>query len=688
MSFPYKELLTPYRLSDTIVLKNRLISPNSLHGLMQGPEDFPSESTINECTQFCQSGASLFSARHHMKPHGGGAVGDRAWGDEKDRSHIPIWDLNNPGVQNYMCHIPYMAKMYGSKVLIKLEPAFPSGYNFGGVDAKIKFPPKAKTGNVFHNPSSDKTDLLKMGTAVPKELLPGVIDEVVQILKKYKSWGFSGLNIRIDRCIDASMNDRTDEYGGSLENRCRFVIELFKAVKSELGKDFLIEGAMPGIHLHGDSGELPYGYDLNDTVEFARMTEGLIDILTIREGSGVDYQCTHYNCREKTHNTLDYCRAIKDAGVKTTLAANTNFNDPDDMEEAIRSGACDLISAGRAFIAEPQFTKKLYSFNTEKPTPCLLCNKCHGIMHAPWMAICSVNPQIGIAHRLPTIEKPAFKRKNVAVIGGGPIGMRTACFAAEKGHNVTLYEQSDKLGGKMLHGDLYSFKWTFKRYRLWLMDELARRNVKVILNCRPDPEELAGQGFDAVIACTGSVAVKPPVEGADNDLVYKIDDVYENRIPEIGQRVAVVGGSEAAVETAMYIAGQLGRDVTVITRKKILAEEGMRPHGIHMQFIEIDEELGYGNVIPAWGQMKNLKGITLAATTKVTPTSVTYEKDGKLHTLECDSVIVNGGHKKCQEEALRYASCAPEFYLAGDVEDCCNNLQEGNVSAYGRASML
>ena len=121
-------------------------------------------------------------------------------------------------------------------------------------------------------------------------------------------------------------------------------------------------------------------------------------------------------------------------------------------------GACDLVSTARTFIAEPQFIKKLYSAADECPTPCIRCNKCHGTNSPPWLAFCSVNPKSGMTHRLPGIVKPPLREKNVAVIGGGVIGMRAACFAAERGHKVTLYEKTGYLGGKLKYADLFSFK--------------------------------------------------------------------------------------------------------------------------------------------------------------------------------------------------------------------------------------
>lgn len=673
MNFPYTKLFSPFTLQNGLVLKSRITSPNALHGLNQGPETWPAEPQIFEATEFASSGASLFSYRHYGK-FGGGAFGNRALGDHVDKAHIPLLDYTDPSTQNYLCQIASQAHMYGAKILIKLEQAFPDGYSYGGGNAGELFP--------YPSPFPPR----KVGPACPKELFPEIIVDMVALLKKYKSWGYDGMNFRCDRYIDAATNLRTDEYGGEIENRGRFTYELFSAIKKELGSDFIIEGAYPGCQTYGADGELPHGYTLDEAIRFAKLIEDCVDILQIRAESGAAYHPTGYNSKPHVHPNLLLCRAFKEAGVKVPLAANAGFFNPDDMEAAVESGDCDLISAGRLFIAEPEFAKKVFSFPVESPTPCVMCNKCHGTDSPPWLAFCTVNPKSGIGHRLPAIVKPPIKLKKVAVIGGGAIGMRTACYAAEKGHRVTLFEKTGYLGGKLKFADVYDFKWPFRRYRLWLIDELARRGVEVKVNCEPSPDMLRAEGFDAIIACTGSTAKRPDISGADLPGVWTSEDVYEGRAA-LGRRVVVVGGSEVGTETGMHLAMN-GREVTVITRQKMLMPNEMRPHGPHGQFVKIDPELGYGTTVPAWGVLENLTEITEANTTAVTATSVTYIKDGKEYTIDCDSVIVNGGYAECRDDAFRYVGCAPEFYLAGDVEDNCGNIQQGNLSAFGKASLL
>lgn len=507
MAFIFQKLLSPYSLNDHVILKNRITFPNAMHGQMQGPENFPAEPLMSEVAQICSSGASLYSFPHFGRLGGGSAP-------SRTSSHIPVFDYDLPSVQNYLCQVAAQSHMLGSKVLVKLGAAWPTGCTYGGGDARSLYPLPAGTKITYpRNPANPLTREQMMARICPKEKLPEVVEELADMAARYKSWGFDGMSFRADRYIDASTNLRTDEYGGCIENRGRICLEIFEAVKQRCGQDFIIEIAMPGKQDHGMNGEMPHGYTLEEAIRFAKMVEHTVDIIQLRESGFMRYHPTGFNSTLHQHESLSFCKAFKDAGVRCTISANSGFIDPEDMAAALDSGVCDLISAGRAFQAEPEFVKKLYNYPKERPLPCIQCDMCHGNGKAPWLALCALNPKTGMQHRLPSIFKKPTHLKKVAVIGGGPIGMRAACFAAENGHSVTLFEKNDYLGGKMKYADLYAFKWTFKRYRDWLKDELVRRHVEVHLNCELTPEALAAMGFDAIIACTGSVAVKPDIPG-------------------------------------------------------------------------------------------------------------------------------------------------------------------------------
>lgn len=687
----YKNMFLPYKLKNGDILKNRIIYPNAQQIVMVGPESWPTEAMIDDMSEACYGGASLMCFGQFDKL-GGGAMPTKHTGG---LAFFPSFDYSDQRTFNYLAQAAQTAHLYHTKLLVKLAPAFPDGYTYGGGDVNSMFPmpyddrmrmPKTGTIGAVRRGGRIFTKEEMIARICPKEKIQEVIQELVDMCKKYKKAGWDGMSFRADRFIDESTNLRTDEYGGEIENRGRFLLELFTAIKKTCGPDFLIEIAMMGDSPHGHDGKIPKGYSEEEFIRFVRMVEDVIDLVEVRERGGTGYQCCGYNSTLHDHPCLEYAKHLREAGFEGTIAVNGGFNDPEEMNEILGEGIVDLISTGRTFRADPQFMQKLRSGGKEAPTPCLRCNKCHGNQNAPTLCICSVNPKNALSHRLPAIVKPVIRHKKVAVIGGGPIGMRTACFAAERGHQVILFEKTDFLGGKLKYAALYPAQWPMERYRLWLIDEMGRRGVEVRLNCEPKPEELKAEGFDAVIACTGSLEKRPPIEGADSEGVWTDEDVYEGRA-EVGDKIVIVGGGVVATETAMYFAS-LGKDVRILTRQSVLMLSEARPHGPHNQFEVIIDELGYGGIGGAWTKYDNLKPVFEVTTVKITPNSVTYTKDGTESILECDSVIVSGGYEPCIDEALKYAECTEEFYIAGDVDRQSTNIQEGTFSGFGIACML
>ncbi|MBE6017346.1 MAG: FAD-dependent oxidoreductase [Lachnospiraceae bacterium] len=689
----YKKIFEPYQLKTGDVLKNRIIYPNAQQTYVVGPEEWPTPAMIDDMMEFGYSGASLMCFGQ-FDEHGGGAVPNKHTGK---KSEMPGFDYSLPGTWNYLSQTAFAAHCRHTKLLVKLAPAFPKGYSYWGGDAASLFPPiendprlrRAKSGmNDFMHKRPTMTMEEMKARIAPKEMIKDVIQDLVDLCKRYKKAGWDGMSFRADRFIDAATNIREDEYGGEIENRGRFQLELYTAIKEACGKDFIIEIALMGNSPYGHDGLIPHGYSEEEFIRFCMLVEDVVDIVEVREQSGVGYQCCGYNSTLHDHPCLKWAEDLRNAGFKGTIAVNGGFADPVEMEEILEKGVVDFISIGRALRAEPRFIQKLRTEGKEQPTPCLRCNKCHCEPSKPIIAGCAVNPRNALANHLPVIEKPTDHPKKVAVIGGGPIGMRAACMAAEKGHDVTLFEKDEALGGKTrFYAPLYKAQWPMDRYRLWCIDELDRRGVKVRLNCAPEPEELTAEGFDAVIACTGSKEKRPPIQGADAAGVWLDQDVYEGKA-ELGQNIVIVGGGTVATETAMYLAS-IGKNVTILTRAYTLMRNEARPHGPFTQFEFIDPEKGYGGVGSAWGIYDNLKPVYEVTTTMITPKSVSYvDSDGIETVIECDSVVVSGGYEPLTGEALKYGTCTDEFYMAGDCDIRSSELMSGNLQAYGAVVLL
>jgi len=698
MELKYQKIFEPHVMKNGVVLKNRVIYPNAQQTAVNGVPQYPTEQMIDDMIEFGYAGASLMNVAQIDKL-GGGAAPRKHATDPNEKDFSTHFDYDDEKVWCGLQQQAAASHLYHTKLLARIAPVFgfPAGYTYAGGDVGSLFPPVddprlKRADNGAMNDWKQKRGSLTLEEmkkrCATKEMIQDVIKEMVKLCVKYKRAGWDGISVRADRYIDAATNVRDDEYGGEIENRGRFQLELYQAIKEACGDRFIIQIALMGNSPYGHDALIPHGYTTDEFIRFCKLVEPYVDMVEVREQSGVGYQNCGYNSRPGVHPCLEWAKQLRESGFKGTIAVNGGFGDPDEMEAILKEGYVDVISIGRSLRAEPRLIQKLRTEGEEAPVPCIRCNKCH--THPNGVGRCAVNPKNALANHMPVIDKGTKKSKKVAVIGGGPIGMRTACMAAERGHNVTLFEKSDRLGGKTAYyAPLYPQQWPIDQYRAWCIDELGRRGDKVVLNCAPEPDYLKEQGFEAVIACTGSAEKRPPVEGADSSGVWSNEDVYMQKA-NIGNKVVLVGGGTVSTETAMYLAS-IGKDVTILTRGKVLMPREARPHGPHTMFEYIVPEKGYGGVGAAWYIYDNLKPVFEATTIKVTPTSVTYkDKDGNEHTIECDSVVVSGGYKPLTEEALRYSTCTPQFYLAGDCDPDTDKseLMYGNIQAYGAVLML
>lgn len=264
--------------------------------------------------------------------------------------------------------------------------------------------------------------------------------------------------------------------------------------------------------------------------------------------------------------------------------------------------------------------------------------------------------------------------------------MRAALFAAELGHSVTLFEKTGKLGGQLFHSDYFSFKWPVKNYKDWLICQLEKSGVKVVLNTAPDPDEIEEAGYDAVLAATGAVPSVPrgikglrnPDGTLKNGVRTCLDALPMER--ELGERVIIIGGSEVGMETAMFLC-EKGHEVTVLTRQSELGHNCSKLHYITMAWIKPAPD-GRAVEAPAWERYENLHGIVNAETLEVEGNTVTYrDAQGNIQTVIGDSVLICGGMTSQTDEAMKYAGRSIKYFAIGDCVGA-GNLQVCNEQAF------
>lgn len=662
MKSRYPHLLSPLKIGN-VTLKDRMCFPNASPHFLQGPEIYPSTSYRKFHALLAKNGAAYIVMAPWSNPL------QRKVG-AGDSLRMQNFDLSDPSVTNYFAQMTDDVHFYGGKMSIAsdsiVQELFPEGYSFSGGKPLFALPGWPVT----------ETKMLQA------ECFGQLLDSYLDRLAIYHECGFDMTTLNISNWLNPHANTRPDEYGVQTpENAARFPKLVFKAIRDRFGPDFLID-----VFVYG---EIKGAYTAPQLAEILKRLEGCYDILSIKEKDAAANHPTGYQFTKGYHPNLEYARIFKEAGIKTPIALNGGYQDPDELEEYLAEGRCELFSMARGFFTDFDYYEKMVNGDAEDITPCLWCNKCHGTMGPPWLSVCSVNPEFGFdLAALDTIPAKTASKK-VAIVGGGPIGMRAAIMAAERGHQVTLFEKTGYLGGQLRHSDYVSFKWPLRDYKGWLIRQLEKKNVLVRMNTEATPELIANEGFDAVIAAIGA---KPRIpKFAQNEMgelkegLVQILDVFGNE-DKLGQRVVIVGGSETGVETGMHLC-EMGKEVTVLTRQFEIAHDASHLHSITMAIIDFDEN-GREIIRAAWEKYPRFHSVVNATTTEVTAGSVSYtDENGVSHTIEADTVVICGGMEPRHAEANAFFGSAERFAIAGDCEKVAN-LQVGNRAAMGRVVQI
>ena len=405
MSYRYDALLSPIKIGDTVI-KNRTMYPNASPHFLQGPETYPADSFTTFMGGLARNGAAIITLAEWSNPN-------QRKSPVEDAKRMQNFDYTDPGTYNYFTQMADDVHFYGSKLLVCTDLSYPDGYSFDG--------------RAFGPPGMMRGEPPK---ALPKEMMPEVIETFLRKVQLFADFGYDGIAMRVEMLLNP--NGRDDEYNGPMKNRVRFLHETLEAVKKRFGRNFIVELCVAGEQPNGYTGGQK-GYTLEDTIAFAKCMEDVADILQLRESDMCKSHPTGFTFRKGEHETIRYSMAIKAAGCKILTEPVGGFQDPEEINAYIAEGKCDMIGMARAFMADPEYGKKLYEGRGEDVVPCLWCNKCHGTMSAPYMTFCSVNPVQGIAHKVGKMLDAETTPRKVAVIGGGPVGMKAELQVAHPG---------------------------------------------------------------------------------------------------------------------------------------------------------------------------------------------------------------------------------------------------------------
>ncbi len=463
--------------------------------------------------------------------------------------------------------------------------------------------------------------------------------------------------------ISPLVNTRTDKYGGSLENRMRFTLEIVKNIQSKCGRDYPI-----GIRFMADEW-MPGGFGLDEARIFAhRLEEAGLIYLSVVAGTYENYGLGEGVLAINSPEALwvPYAAAIKEV-VGIPVFTNGNIVEPGVMEEVIAAGRADAIALGRPLLADPAIAVKLERGEEEDILKCLRCGYCCHLNILGRSPGCTMNPFTGREREWDEM-RPAIKPRRVAVVGGGPGGMTAAWLAAQRGHKVTLYEKESHLGGALHVASKPIGKERIWKYMgTWLKRQLDRTQVEVVLGTEVTEGMLIESGAEVAILATGARPCLPRVPGIDLGHVVTAEDLL-NGVKTVHGRVVVLGGGQVGAEVAEYVAEKrLGTMVTIVEQLPGIMSDSDVLNKLYM--VHKLGELGVGLEAEC----------TLLS---ISPEAVKVRQmDGRENLIPADSVVVALGHES--EDALYQYLTAAKDIRVHRVGDCIQPRRIGDAVAEG-----
>lgn len=428
----------------------------------------------------------------------------------------------------------------------------------------------------------------------------------------------------IDQFNSALWNHRTDEYGGSLENRTRFMMEIIREVKAVCGRDYPVAVKMTLDSMDDPERPLEEGLFIAKTLA----DSGLVDLIHYGRGA--------YSCRWRMVSSayqpegfdLEASEQIRAVTGNIPIMAHGKLNHPRIAEKALQDGKVDLIAIGHGLIADPHWANKVRKGMDDEINPCIGCGECHLNSMKGWPRPCAVNPES--MHEGEYILKPAAEAKRILVIGAGPGGMKAAVTAARRGFDVTLWEKKNRMGGAMAAAGAPVFKQDVKAQVEYLIRQVKKYNVKVVLNKTATVEDIRAFNPDFTVIAAGANPIVIPVPGHDLPNVVLAVDVLLDEA-ETGNRVVIIGGGDVGCELACHL-GLKGKKVTIVEMlDKLMARGG--------SFVANEQNLRY--------MVENSHTDIRCSTrlTKISEKGVTVITDGQEQQIEADTVIFAAGYR-------------------------------------------
>ena len=454
-------------------------------------------------------------------------------------------------------------------------------------------------------------------------------------------------------------NHRTDEYGGSTENRARFAVEVCDAIREKCGENFVIEFRISADEIAEG------GMHFDETLELIGYLKDHIDIIHVSAGLHSDFSMKYYrnwcqNYMMPRGFNVHYARKVKERFPDLLVNTVGSIVSLDMAEEIIGNGWADFVAMCRPLMADPDMPKKYAEDRPEDRRPCLRCDVCTKHLMIPKPIYCAVNPISGLTSQLKDGLVPkAPVKKRVAVVGGGPAGITALTTLVDRGHDVTLYEKTNALGGNVIGAAVPPFKLDCQDYLKWLVRQAETSTGKIVMNTEVTKELLDKEKYDALIIAIGADPLIPKLPGIDKPHVGWVPDAEMGKMP-VGDKIVIVGAGAVGLEAAFEFI-DMGKDVTVI---EMLDQE------TSLQTLRENS----GNVAREFAMLIPEKPINVHFGNRlqeVTDSGVICKDmvTGELKELKADTVLLAMGMVPLTQKAEEMRRCAPEtaVHIVGDV---------------------
>ena len=648
----FKNVLSPFRFGN-VEVKNRIEFAPACNCLAS-PDGFVTKELIAYYQGIARGGAGIVT------------IGETPVDFKYARRHHYQLNISDERVTVGLCYLAEAIHRYGAKVSIEL--CHGGSALSDRSEAISSSPVVSKLEEVIAKAQGiKKTKIIEM----TQDMIDDVIDSYAAAAERCLRAGFEMVMIHgshghlLSQFVSPYYNKRTDGYGGSLENRAKFVLELLTEVRNRVGNKLALEYRISA------NERVAGGMKEDETIEFAKMIQDKIDLLHVSSGVLSDPDSSQFLIQPTymPHNhNVHYAERFKKE-LTVPIANVGSISDMQSAESIVAEGKADIIVMARAIMADPEIVNKTRRGENREVRPCLRCNMCTLQTRNNLPIRCTVNPVLGRETDYTDISL-ARKKKKVVVVGGGPGGMQASLTASYRGHEVVMFEKTAELGGNLIIAAGPSFKDDMKLYLDWLIRQVKKDpSITIKLESEATPDSIRAEKPDAVVIAVGADPLLPDalVKGRKN--VVWAGDVHLDRV-STGETVVVVGGGLTGCEAALHMA-QDGKKVTIID----MIPMGPLTADIPRSLITLLRE-------------KGVRFLTEVKLEEITDDGVTIiDKAWKKTDLPADTVVLSLGFipRSGINEAFR--DVVPDTYFVGDCRRP-NDLKQAIHDAFNVAVEL